>query len=537
MSSSPPPPAPPAADPTLLTDAQLQQFIAEGYLVLTPSTMTPSDHAVIHSKLDVIINGYNNPGNNVVPQIPEFEKLLNDSVVKGALTSVLGESYVLQPHRFPHVNAPGTRDQVLHVDSYFGFQKLHHHNPWDAMIFYFPHDVSIDMGPTVLLPYSQYSTKNHNRQESEELKESKLAGTCVLIHYNIWHRGSINTSLNDRCMVKLQFLRMEAPVSGKPSWNHTSKDWVYNVPPATKANALSSVVHPSMVPVWQSVWQWYRGAPSDGVTAPPSTPSSWQALLDLLKNPSDDVPDTTYIGAAYTLALESDPACADEVLTLLMTCPKWDHDFWKQARDINAVTHSPGYYAAMVLCATPPDAPHRTPHLLKALMGANEVEARAHAAHALGTHLIRDGGVVKALLGVLRNMEEDILVVRSAVDALRNVSSEVLASAEGAEVVRCLADFVGRPDRDNQLCWMSSLTIAQLGPRIPTSVVEATNLVSVLQISEGTHPNRYVRGFSAMAHARLCKVSGDGISGGSSVEANLVMQRRICPLTSPRSPW
>eukprot|EP00759_Apiculatamorpha_spiralis_P051030 PhF_6_TR5093/c0_g1_i1/m.7162 len=263
MSSSPPPPAPPAADPTLLTDAQLQQFIAEGYLVLTPSTMTPSDHAVIHSKLDVIINGYNNPGNNVVPQIPEFEKLLNDSVVKGALTSVLGESYVLQPHRFPHVNAPGTRDQVLHVDSYFGFQKLHHHNPWDAMIFYFPHDVSIDMGPTVLLPYSQYSTKNHNRQESEELKESKLAGTCVLIHYNIWHRGSINTSLNDRCMVKLQFLRMEAPVSGKPSWNHTSKDWVY-----TEANALPSVVYPSMVPVWHSVWRWYRGAlPSDGVTA------------------------------------------------------------------------------------------------------------------------------------------------------------------------------------------------------------------------------------------------------------------------------
>jgi hypothetical protein len=68
-----------------------------------------------------------NCGNNILPMIPELQEIYDSPKVRGALKSILGEDYMMHPHRHPHSNPPGFRTQRWHQDSYWGFYKQRHH--------------------------------------------------------------------------------------------------------------------------------------------------------------------------------------------------------------------------------------------------------------------------------------------------------------------------------------------------------------------------------------------------------------------------
>ena len=53
-------------------------------------------------------------GTNLRARIPALEDFLNAGTVQGALTSVLGEDFVLHPHHFVH--EASTNDQSFHQD-------------------------------------------------------------------------------------------------------------------------------------------------------------------------------------------------------------------------------------------------------------------------------------------------------------------------------------------------------------------------------------------------------------------------------------
>ena len=76
--------------------------------------------------------------------------------IRGALTSVLGERFVTHPHRHCHYTYPGRKVQSWHKDSYWGYRKIRNHHPWWAMIFYYPQPVDQAMGPSAVLPGTQY---------------------------------------------------------------------------------------------------------------------------------------------------------------------------------------------------------------------------------------------------------------------------------------------------------------------------------------------------------------------------------------------
>ena len=60
--------------------------------------------------------------------VPELLQVFEDPNVSGALESLLGKNYTMQPHRHPHLIKPGTKAQQWHKDSYFGFRKpIRHH--------------------------------------------------------------------------------------------------------------------------------------------------------------------------------------------------------------------------------------------------------------------------------------------------------------------------------------------------------------------------------------------------------------------------
>ena len=86
----------------------MKQFIANGYVMIKPNVPT-SLHKTIYQKLDEVVAKEGNPGNNLLPRVPEIQEVFDNPVVHGAFTSVVGPNYIMHPHRHPHHNGPGSK--------------------------------------------------------------------------------------------------------------------------------------------------------------------------------------------------------------------------------------------------------------------------------------------------------------------------------------------------------------------------------------------------------------------------------------------
>ena len=65
---------------------------------------------------------------------------------------------------------------------------------------YYPQDTPVEMGPTSVIPQSQYVTSRD--QEGEHVFSNGPAGTVVLIHYDILHKKEANNTDITRHMIK-----------------------------------------------------------------------------------------------------------------------------------------------------------------------------------------------------------------------------------------------------------------------------------------------------------------------------------------------
>ncbi|WP_127585058.1 HEAT repeat domain-containing protein [Paenibacillus koleovorans] len=267
----------------LLTDEQMAQFITKGYVVLRNEL--PSDfHELVRNKIDYVCKEEGNPGNNFLPRVPEIGEFFETPVVRGALTSILGPDYFMHPHNHMHYNRPGKeKPQNWHKDGYWS--SMRSHRPWWAMIFYYTHDVTTEMGPTAVMPGTQYHQSFIGEQGVEALPAGK-AGTMVLAHFDIWHRGSHNLTETTRQMLKFQFVRRTAPTA--PSWNHKNEELV-----------LPDDLSFGQINLWQDVWAWLRGKEriDEQPTVDPSA-NNTSRLANLL----DDSVEIAALNAAYALS-------------------------------------------------------------------------------------------------------------------------------------------------------------------------------------------------------------------------------------------
>ena len=96
------------AEPKLLNDKQMRQFVADGYVVIQPEV--PDEvHKTVREKLQYMVEEEYNCGNNVLPRVSEMDHILNSPEVRGALISVLGHGYIEHPHRYCHYIGPDRR--------------------------------------------------------------------------------------------------------------------------------------------------------------------------------------------------------------------------------------------------------------------------------------------------------------------------------------------------------------------------------------------------------------------------------------------
>jgi hypothetical protein len=274
------------AAPLLLTDEQMQTFIAQGHLIL--KTDFPEEfHRNLTDNLHTVYQKEGNPGNNLLPRVRELQKVFDHPIITGALTSVLGENYMMHAHRHGHYNALNQPGE-WHKDSYWGYYPTRTHHPWWAMIMYFPQDTPKELGPTSVMPGTQYYETRTFADEDplDEATASGEAGTFILIQYDHWHRSTANLLDRPRYMLKFEFMRTQAPVS--PSWAHRGGGW--------RTPQLPSSVIPQEA-IWEESWNWLSGKLGSLADSAPFEPEGASLTKELY---SEFEPDR--LRSAYELA-------------------------------------------------------------------------------------------------------------------------------------------------------------------------------------------------------------------------------------------
>jgi HEAT repeat protein len=432
------------APPVLLADAAMRRFIVEGYLVLRPDF--PSGfNDTIYSQLEKTLAASGNPGNNLLPRVPELQQVLDHPLVHGALYSILGPDYYLHLHRHVHDNPPGSKGQNLHKDSLYNSRyavdekRRHHRTRW-LMLFYYPQDTPVELGPTAILPRSQYL--NTQRPEGvDELPLSGEAGTVTIVHYDLLHRGMPNTADKLRYMAKFLFTRMTEPEA--PTWNHRDPAW-----PSTGDPQES---------IWRHLWDWHRGV-SD--TREARSDLSAAALADRLRDEAEIVG----LQAAYELGTRGEAAMSALVDAL-------SEDTEAAPRNAAYAFNRIGSTAvpALVKAASHPDSKVRARALdILGDMGTAAADAVPHLAHHLGDEA----------------------------DDPRRRAAEALGTA--GQRAASLAESLGKALRDDpsgEVRRNAALSLARLGP----NAAEAVTALAQGMKDE----NHYVRGFSVYALSRI----------------------------------
>jgi hypothetical protein len=199
----------------LLNDAEVARFIVNGYHI-AQLDFPREFHEGIARQLDELTS---NPGDAITETVPELWQVLDHPAVRGVLISLLGESYEVQPHRHWHCKLPGSGYMHWHQDST---------NSRDYRInrflgLYYPRDVTPDMGPTIIVPGTQFRNAPTDRMATYTNIRGQVplvvkAGTMAFTHYDMWHGTAANRSAHKRHMIKFLFRRTTDNTA--PTWLH-----------------------------------------------------------------------------------------------------------------------------------------------------------------------------------------------------------------------------------------------------------------------------------------------------------------------------
>lgn len=254
------------SEPILLDDEALMSFVVNGYLVVN-SGLPAQFHEQVVAELDDANRGQPNPRSGIVEAVPRLRDVYDSPTVRGALISILGPEVELHPYTLSHCNPPGYPGQMWHCGSAYDYPR----ELWRVQMFYFPRQVYGEMGASVLAPGTQYrrlaNTDLHRYGRiANETFILADPGDVLIMHYDIWHRGSKNISDEMRYMVKTVGQRMKPPTA--PSWRWSGKDPEENYTRFRQAsvaidNEIDMYRHQER---YLEIWAWLHGrsyAPRD----------------------------------------------------------------------------------------------------------------------------------------------------------------------------------------------------------------------------------------------------------------------------------
>ncbi|MBT4141062.1 MAG: hypothetical protein HOE48_24355 [Candidatus Latescibacteria bacterium] len=470
----------------LLSDEEVQQFIVNGYINVRADYPDPF-HQEVYQQIETVFDEEGNLGNNILPRIPQIGQVYEHPNVKGALTSLLGPGFIMNPHRHCHLNPPGRKGQSWHKDCYVYDHNVRHPRFYWVFGFYYPQDTTEDMGPTGIIPgahmYKQISDPNPSKTEETELKLCGPAGTVAIVHFDVWHRATENVSDNNRYMLKFQFARQIEP--DEPAWDHQGRVWSPGI----------DDVHPE---VSQDVWHWMSGAKTQVEGAGDS------AGVDALLTQLSEGTETARLKTGYQLAeigLPSVPGLiaamrAETLATLDETEAKTPDNAHGTNPTVGIAAHALSVMGEVAV-----------PALVDAL-NDEHWWVRAVVANVLG-RLGNDAiSAESALMGVLD--DEHWWVRRNAIESLGMIG------VASDNFVERLGKAVG--DEDYRVRRNAALALSKIGE---TGVSAIPQLVVMLD-----DENRYNRFYATLALRRI------GTPEAQEVLLDQLFTSRWCPITT-----
>ncbi len=406
----------------MLTDHQLLEFFNEGYVVVQPGSMSAADHERLWQRAYALHSTVTDEnirtahleilGDHLRVAIPEIDQMLTDPVVSGAVESLLGERAFLHPHNFLHQSQ--LTDQPFHQDGNLPWNERGHyrsHRPDWLIMFYYPQAVTLNNGPTEILPGTQYWTVDIEhpdgtwragdpidpdldravladgnlalRDEALSASVAKLnipdlerrfvevpAGSVVIGNYDLMHRGSrTQPDASPRYMFKFYFARTQEPETGA----------------ARQLPSLSNV-RDDLKPVISSIWSWMSGRRYHAELTPAEVARNEHQLLEGGENQK--------VAAAYRLAADTARASLDVLLTglrheqesvrrasaygLRQRCDEAGAELITATRDARASVRRFAIFALGAAWSPGTDA------LIECLANEPDDLARSNAAYALG---------------------------------------------------------------------------------------------------------------------------------------------------------
>lgn len=210
--------------PVKLNSHDMASFASRGFVRLdgvVPQTLNES----FLNELDRTFDRHQAANGSTMPAVAAgteiSEALPSDTIlgeimrlprVRGAIESLVGPRSLLD-HHFVHVLPPKSRieaagrqanAQHIHQDSTIDVRLA-----FDIQLFYYPQQITPDMGGTRFLPGSHLRIVNESaiaRYQNVAGQQHVVcdAGTIFFMHHGIWHGGSINRSDTTRYLYKLR---------------------------------------------------------------------------------------------------------------------------------------------------------------------------------------------------------------------------------------------------------------------------------------------------------------------------------------------
>ncbi len=209
----------------LLTSAQMAEFVARGFLRFDELVPDEINREVMEDIDREAIKGA--PAGTPLSQCYQgtaIRKMLDMPEIQGLIHSLVGADPLFD-HDAIHVREPNQgRAQGLHADSIIDLR-----NHFDIQIMYFPHDVPLEMGGTLLLPGSHFRRVNEADIAAYQNMRGQIAMVCkagsiLVLHHGIWHCGRQNKTDRRRYMFKL---RLNPAVRQLRLWNTDDLDDEY----------------------------------------------------------------------------------------------------------------------------------------------------------------------------------------------------------------------------------------------------------------------------------------------------------------------
>ncbi len=207
----------------LLTSQQMATFVAAGYLRFDALVPDEINRAAMR-EMETGIRGApaGTPLAQAYPATSTIGRILDLPEIQGIITSLVGPGPLFDHHAIHVRQADEDKAQALHADAIIDTRVP----SFDIQLMYYPHDVPLEMGGTLVVPGSHLRRINESDIGRYQNLRGQVpmvckAGTMLALHHGIWHCGRQNKTDRIRYMFKI---RLNPVVRQVRLWNTDDLD-------------------------------------------------------------------------------------------------------------------------------------------------------------------------------------------------------------------------------------------------------------------------------------------------------------------------